>query len=149
MQISAFDRSWTIAAIALCYPENVTEKNLGEVPLRWTLRTKAGEPDAQWSTGSVVELAQTLLQVPNVLDDADVAAKLLSDGLDLMVQRLKVPTRRTLARVLDLPPAKTKSGSPNNGWFVPAKRGMLVVATAMLFHHRVHEHLPILPPIFL
>ena len=132
----------TIAAIALCYPENVTEENMGESPLRWTLRTKAGDPAAQWSTGSVAQLAQTLRQVPNVLDDADVAARLLSDGLDSVVQRLKTPTRRALARALDLPAAKSKGGHDANGWFVAAKRGMLVVATAMLFHHRVQNHLP-------
>ena len=132
----------TIAAIALCYPENVTEENMGELPLRWTLRTKAGDPAAQWSTGSVAQLAQTLRQVPNVLDDADVAARLLSDGLDSVVQRLRTPTRRALARALDLPAAKSKGGQVANGWFVAAKRGMLVVATAMLFHHRVQNHLP-------
>ena len=39
-----------------------------------------------------------------------------------------------------------KSGSRVKGTFVAAKRGMLVVATAMLFHHRVQDHLPLLCP---
>ena len=111
----------TIAAIALCYPENVTEENMGESPLRWTLRTKAGEPAAQWSTGSVAQLAQTLRQVPNVLDDADVAARLLSDGLDSVVQRLKTPTRRALARAWTCQPPNPKvDTTPTVGSWPPS-----------------------------
>ena len=131
---------------AVCYPEGATEDNLAEATLTWTVRVKAGEPSGEWSTGSVGQLAQAVQQAPRSLSGADVAAQLLSDGLDAVVQRLKTPVRQALARALDLPATKLGGGEQSDGYFVAAKRGMLVVATAMLFHHRVYGHLPMQRP---
>ena len=127
---------------AVCYPVGVTEDNLAEATLTWTVRVKPGEPSGEWSTGGVAQLAQAVLQAPRSLSGADIAAEQLSDGLDEIVQRLRPYARQTLARALDLPATKPRGGRPNDGYFVAAKRGMLVVATAMLFHHRVQDHLP-------
>ena len=127
---------------AVCYPDDVTEDNLAEATLTWTVRVKAGEPAGEWSTGGVTQLAQAVLQAPRSLSGADVAARMLSDRLDEVVQGLKTPDRRALARALDLPATKPRGGTQSDGYFVAAKRGMLVVATAMLFHHRVQIHLP-------
>ena len=127
---------------AVCYPDDVTEDNLAEATLTWTVRVKAGEPAGEWSTGGVTQLAQAVLQAPRSLSGADIAAQMLSDGLDVVVQGLKTPVRRALARALDLPATKPGGGQQSDGYFVAAKRGMLVVATAMLFHHRVQGHLP-------
>ena len=127
---------------AVCYPDDVTESNLADATLTWTVRVKAGEPPGEWSTGGVTQLAQAVQQAPRSLSGADVAARVLSDGLDEVVGKLKTPVRRELARALDLPATKRKRGEQSAGYFVAAKRGMLVVATAMLFHHRVQGHLP-------
>ena len=129
-------------AFAVCYPGDVTEDNLDRVTLTWTVRVKAGEPTGEWSTGDVTQLAQAIQQVPRSMSGADVAALLLSNGLDEVVQRLKPPVRQTLARALDLPATKPGQGEYSDRYFVAAKRGMLVVATAMLFHHRVQAYLP-------
>ncbi len=131
---------------AVCYPEGATEDNLAEATLTWTVRVKAGEPSGEWSTGSVGQLAQAIQQAPRSFSGADVAAQLLSDGLDAVVQRLKTPVRQALARALDLPATKPGGGEQSDGYFVAAKRGLLVVATAMLFHHRVQGHLPMQRP---
>ena len=131
---------------AVCYPDGVTEDNLAEATLIWTLRLKPGEPVSEWSKGSVAQLAQAVQQAPRSLSGADVAARLLSDGLDEVVQRMKTPVRRALAQALDLPATKPQGKERGDGYFVAAKRGMLVVATAMLFHHRVHDHLPVQRP---
>ena len=131
---------------AVCYPEGATEDNLAEATLTWTVRVKAGEPSDEWSTGSVGQLAQAVQQAPRSLSGADVAAQLLSDGLNAVVQRLKTPVRQALARALDLPATKPGGGEQSDGYFVAAKRGLLVVATAMLFHHRVQGHLPMQRP---
>ena len=131
---------------AVCYPDGVTEDNLAEATLTWTLRLKPGEPVSEWSTGSVAQLAQAVQQAPRSLSGADVAARLLSDGLDEVVQRMKTPVRRALAQALDLPATKPQGKERGDGYFVAAKRGMLVVATAMLFHHRVHNYLPVQHP---
>ena len=127
---------------AVCYPEGVTEDNLAEATLTWTVRVKAGEPSREWSTGDVTHLAQAVQQAPRSLSGADVAAQMLSDGLDVAVQGMKTSVRRALARALDLPATRTMGGQQSDGYFVAAKRGMLVVATAMLFHQRVQDYLP-------
>ena len=127
---------------AVCYPDGITEDNLAEATLTWTVRTKAGAPAVQWSTGRVPQLAQAVQQAPASLSGADVAAQILSDGLDAVVQRMKSPTRQAIAQMLDLPQTKLQSDKDSDGYFVAAKRGMLVVATAMLFHHRLQGHLP-------
>ena len=128
--------------LAVCYPEGVTEESLAEATLTWTVRIKAGEPQGEWSTGGVPQLAQAVQQAPRSLSGADIAARLLSDGLDSVVQRLATPVRKALAKTLDLPPTKPGKRKQDDRYFVAAKRGMLVVATAMLFHHRLHDYLP-------
>ena len=136
----------TTAVFAVCYPCGVTEDSLPEATLTWTLRLKPDAPSGEWAVGGVAQLAQAVRQAPRSLSGADTAAQLLSDGLDAVVQRMKFPVRQALARTLDLPPTKPESGGQGDGYFVAAKRGMLVVATAMLFHHRVQDHLPAQPP---
>ena len=136
----------TTVAFAVCYPDGATEENLADATLTWTLRLRQGAPSGEWSTGSVNQLAQALSQAPRSLSGADLAAQLLSDGLDALVQRMKFPARQALAKVLDLPPAKRQGKDYSDGYFVAAKRGMLVVATAMLFHHRLQNHLPLERP---
>ena len=132
----------TTVVFAVCYPDDVTEDNLPEATLTWTVRVKPGAPSGEWSTGGVTQLASAVQQAPRSLSGADVAAQVLSDGLDEVVQRLKTPVRRALARALDLPATKPGGGEQSDGYFIAAKRGMLVVATAMLFHHRVQGYLP-------
>ena len=119
---------------------------MSDATLTWVLRTRPGEPAAEWSEGGLTQLAQAVLQAPGSLSGADVAAQWLSDGLDQVVQRMNTPVRQALARVLDLPRTKPRDGQQGDGYSVAAKRGMLVVATAMLFHHRVQQHLPPEPP---
>ena len=131
---------------AVCYPAGVTEENLPDATLTWTLRLRPGDPPGQWTFGSVAELAQAVQQAPRSLDGADRAERMLSACLDEVVQGLKKPVRRELARALNLPVTKPDGRENTDGYFVAAKRGMLVVATAMLFHHRVQSHLPPQPP---
>ena len=135
----------TVAVFALCYPEDATEENLGDATLTWTLRVKMGEPAEQWTTGDAAMLARAVQQAPDSLSGADKAAQKLSDALDAAVAQLSAEDRRKLARTLNLPANKPGTGMKDNtgsGYRVAAKRGLLVVATAMLFHHRLQGHLP-------
>lgn len=134
-------QSLSTVVFAVCYPSDVTEENLVEKTLTWTVRVKAGEPNAEWTTGDVSQLAQAVQQAPRSLSGADIAAQLLSETLDAAVARLEKSTRQALAQALDLPPTK-KTPAGRDPYVVAAKRSMLVVATAMLFHHRVHRYLP-------
>lgn len=127
---------------AVCYPDGVTEDNLADSTLTWTVRVNAGAPAGEWSVGNVSQLAQAVQQAPRSLSGADVAAQMLSDGLDIAVEGLNTHARFSLAHALDLPPVKPRAGTRDDGYFIAAKRGMLVVATAMLFHQRVQSHLP-------
>ena len=109
----------TTAVFAVCYPVGVTEDNLADSTLTWTLRVTPAVPAGDWSTGSVAQLAQAVQQVPRSLSGADVAAQMLSDGLDVAVQRLGSPVRRALAQALDLPPTKQNASSTSDGYLEP------------------------------
>ena len=130
----------TTAVFAVCYPAGVTEETLRDANLTWTLRTRAGESVGAWSEGGVSQLAQAVQQTPGSLSGADVAAQQLSDALDVAVARLTPAGREALAKALDLPATKGAT-SAGERYRVAGKRGMLVIATAMLFHHRVQAHL--------
>ena len=139
----------TVAVFALCYPQGATEENLGGATLTWTLRVKAGDPVEQWATGDSAMLARAVQQVPDSLSGTDKAAQKLSDVLDAAVGQLSATDCRNLAQALDLPanrPGTGEEGETRRGYRVAAKRGLLVVATAMLFHHRLQGYLPILRP---
>ena len=130
----------TTSVFAVCYPTGVTEETLHNANLTWTLRTRAGDPVGEWSEGGVSQLAQAVQQAPKSLSGADAAAQQLSDALDTAVGRLTLAGRESIAKALDLP--ATKGDSAGGRYQVAAKRGMLLIATAMLFHHRVQAHLP-------
>ena len=138
-----FKQGLTTLAFAVCYPSGATVGSLADAELRWLLRTAESvgkpAPGGDWSGGSVQQLAEAVRQAPNSVADADKAAQMLSDGLDAAVQGLSTPVREALAKRLDLP--RGKATAQDDGYFTAAKRGMLVVAMAMLFHHRVHAHL--------
>ena len=139
----------TVAVFAVCYPQGATEENMDGATLTWTLRLKAGEPAEQWATGNAAMLARAVQQTPDSLSGADKAAQKLSDALDAAVGQLSANDRRKLAEALDLPanrPGTGEEGNTGAGYRVAAKRGLLVVATAILFHHRLQGHFPVLRP---
>ena len=129
-------------AVALCYPELTSKESLPTADLMWTVRD--GQQDAgpaSWQTGNVDELAAAIRLAPAQLGDPDGAAATLSSSLDSAVTRLSESQKRLLAQALDLP-AQTKNGRiVRNPWDAPAKRALLVVATAVMFHSRLDSHL--------
>ena len=145
----------TTVVFAVCYPDGSTTDSLAQAKPIWTVRTRSElggrvggrAGGARWSEpGGVPELAEAIRQAGGAVGDADGAAQILSEALDAAVQRLSTPARRALAQEMDLPRTKVKAGSREDGYFTAAKRAMLVVATAMLFHHRLQEHLPAVRP---
>ena len=136
----------TTVVFAVCYPDGATTDTLAQAKPIWAVRTRAElRRAARWSEpGGVAELAEAVRQAGGAVGDADGAAQILSEALDAAVQRLSTPARIALAQAMDLP--QTKAGAREDGYFTAAKRAMLVVATAMLFHHRLQEHLPPLRP---
>lgn len=141
----------TNLVFAVCYPDSATVAELARATVAWTLRTRAeggaearegDAASARWSDGGIGALAEAIRQAPGEISDADKTAQQLSDALDAAVQRLSGKTRAALARKLDLPRTKKSQTEQDDGYFTAAKRGLLVVATAMLFHHRLRDHLP-------
>ena len=129
-------------AIALCYPELTSKESLPSAELMWTVRD--GQQDAgpaSWQTGNIDALATAIRLAPAQLGDPDGAAATLSSSLDLAVTRLSETQKRLLAQALDLPLQTRKKQPVQHPWNAPAKRALLVVATAVMFHSRLNSHL--------
>ena len=132
-------------AIAVCYPDDTTEESLPSARLMWTVRD-GSRTDADWTVGDIERLVSVIRLTPAQLGDPDTTAAVLSGSLDGAVRRLSESQKQDLARALDLP-WKTKDGKPvGNPWDAPAKRALLVVATAVMFHSRLDVHLRELRP---
>ena len=119
-------------AIALCYPDGATEDSLAGDELLWAVRENV-KARADWQRGDADALADAVRAVPQAAGDADGAALVLSRALDEAVERMSAGTQRALADRLGIRHKDSRKA---------AKRGMLVVATSMLFHHRLQGHLP-------
>ncbi len=128
-------------AVAVCYPDNTTEESPPAANLLWTARGPAAPTPAaaDWSSGDVEQLASVLRLMPAQLGDPDALAAALSASLDGAVRRLSEAQKRALAVTLDLPErAKTAKGNPLD---TAAKRALLVIVSAAMFHARLDNHL--------
>ena len=132
-------------AVAVCYPDNSTPDTIPLAQFMWTVRDGSDSP-AAWTTGDIERLVSVIRLTPAQLGEPDTVATVLSGALDGAVKRLSESQKQALARALDLP-RQTKDGRPvRNPWDAPAKRALLVVATAVMFHSRLDVHLPGLRP---
>lgn len=141
-------------AIAVCYPDGITARDqLLDSRLLWAIRARnhsapAGEVD--WADADLDELVSVIRLSPMQLGNPDHAAAALSASLDAAVERLSENQKREIARALDLPPGKLTRLPPTtptplieprrSRWNQAAKRAMLVIATAMMFHSRLDDH---------
>ena len=138
-------------AVAICYPDNTTRDTLPNAALMWTVRAGIGVPE-NWQSGSIDQLVAVIRRLPDQLGEPDAVAKTLSDKLDNAVHNLNSTQMRMLAQALDLPGWVRKSGkvkassAHNANWDRAAKRALLVVATAVMFHSRLDSHLSSLRP---
>ena len=133
-------------AIAVCYPDYTTEASLQTSRLIWTVRDPAAPTPAaaEWSAGTIAQLVSVIRLTHAQLGDPDSVAAALSSSLDGAINRLSETQKRELARKLDLPePAEEENGDPLN---IPAKRALLVIVTAVMFHARLDNHRDVLRP---
>ena len=132
-------------AVAVCYPDGTTQESLPSSQLMWTVRD-GSKSAAVWTTGDIERLVSVIRLTPAQLGDPDTTAAVLSVSLDGAVRRLSENQKQELARALDLP-WKTRDGKPvANPWDAPAKRALLVLATAVMLHSRLDVHLQDLLP---
>ncbi len=139
------DQDLADCAVAVCYPDATTGESLPIAELIWTIRDGSPTP-ATWTPGSLDQLVSVIRLASAQLGNPDFAAAALSNSLDAAVNRLDDHQKQSLARALDLP-RQTKDGKPvREPWNAPAKRALLVVATAVMFHSRLDSHLPGMRP---
>ena len=127
-------------AIAVCYPDDTTEESLPSAQLLWTVRDPAAPTpaSAHWGSGDLEQLVSVIRLTPAQLGDPDSVAAALSSSLDGAVERLSESQKQDLAKALDLP-ASTK-GTKKKPWDPAAKRALLVIVTAVMFHARLDGH---------
>ena len=137
-------------AVAVCYPDDTTRESLPHARLAWTARD--GTDDwTDWSFGSIDQLASVIRLLPAQLGNPDYAAAALSASLDGAVRRLGDGQKSILAQKLDLPPDSSPLHSSGRRrarptWNRAAKRILLVLATAVMFHSRLDIYLNDLRP---
>ena len=141
-------------AIAVCYPDGITAPYLLEQSrVLWAIRApnhRAPVNEVRWADADLDELVSVIRLAPMQLGNPDHAAAALSASLDAAVERLSENQKQEIARALDLPAGKaTRLGEGRSScWNQAAKRAMLVIATAMMFHSRLDGHRNELKPEF-
>ena len=140
------DQELADCAVAVCYPDNLfSADDLARCEVLYTLRTHKDRPPAaktKWQHGDLDQLARVIKKIPDQLGDPDSIANALSFSLDRAVDRLSEGQKQELALSLDLPagkPLKIASDSPSSHYNQAAKRAMLVIATAVMFHTQLDK----------
>ena len=134
-------------AVAVCYPDNLfSADDLARCEVLYALRTHKTRPSAaktEWQQGDLDQLVRVIKKIPDQLGDPDNIANALSFSLDRAVARLSEAQKQELALSLDLPagkPLKIAADSPSSRYNQAAKRAMLVIATAAMFHAQLDKH---------
>jgi len=149
------------AAIAVVYPPKCSEKSLRHAtrlsvsivddyvarPKQEHLILDAGSPGApadantraRWTTCTVAELADRIRNVHKDIGDPDTIVGRLRDAIDAAAGRLSEDECRALGESLGLGPRK-------GDWRPAARRALLIVASASMFHARLDPHLGAMGP---
>ena len=137
-------------AIAICYPAGLQSRaDLARCQMLHTLRTHKERPPAnksEWKPVDIAQLVSVIKKIPDQLGEPDEIAKRLSFSLDLAVARLSESQKRALAQTLDLPPGRAIKIGENSRYNQAAKRAMLVIATAVMFHAQLDWHFDEIEP---
>lgn len=113
----------TVLKCAVLFPPNTRS-----VSKKWMLN------QAQWQNMPVEELARMLPSLREDIGEPDAMARTLNLTLEAAVERLPDSARRDIAHALHLK-------KPREGWKAPSKRGLLVLASAAMFHARLDGYL--------
>ena len=134
-------------AVALVYPSNVTSSELdldSKIeyaiihPTDITEKSEAQlSKDLQWSSASIKSLAQIIRRLNDDLGNPDYVARKLNTVLNNATTRLSLIQRQDIVRALNLPADRKEDES----LVAAAKRGLLVIASAAMFHARLGPYL--------
>ena len=133
-------------AVALVYPSDAESSELDldsqieYVVIHPTDITEKSEAqllkDLQWSLASIKSLAQIIRRLNDDLGNPDYVARKLNTVLNNATTRLSLIQRQDIVRALNLP-----TDSKDKSLFAAAKRGLLVIASAAMFHARLGPYL--------
>ena len=149
-----FNEANADCAIALCYPQGINSKEaLLDAAMIWTIRNPESLTPADsaiWTTSALEDLVPAIKQAPMQLGNPDKAAAGLSASLNAAVERLSEAQKEEIAKALDLPQGKSTrmARGSTSRWNQAAKRAMLVIATAIMFHSRLDNFRNELKPEF-
>ena len=138
---SRLEQGLSTVSIALLYNVSTADQDISglmdslrESVFRWRVMPS----DGGWHEGGIDQLVAVIKQSPHSAEiNVNFVAKQLSDGLDVAVNMLGVGTHRVLAERLNLPRDDGSKGKRVATFKVAAKRGMLALATAIMFHSRL------------
>lgn len=138
-------------AVALVYPSNCSESDLSITEeLEYSIVHPADAAQkkphevaaiANWSLGSVKNLAAAIRRLKDDVGDPDVSAQKLDSALKDAVDRLSHNQRKLAVNALNLP-----DDEKDTDLYAATKRAMLVVASASMFHARLNDSLNDMKP---
>lgn len=137
------DQGLADRAVAISYPDGLRESEFGPATaIEWAVL-----PDSSFASGRVEDLAAVLRRLPEDHGDPAGLAADLDVALDIGVGRLSANQKAELAAALDLPVVQYGGrGRRVDRSAAAAKRALLVVAAAAMFHARLDDYLPELRP---
>ncbi|MCY4435205.1 MAG: hypothetical protein OXE45_16210, partial [bacterium] len=129
-------------AVAVSYPGGLRVERFDDATvLEWAVL-----PSEQFASGRPHDLARVVRLMPEQRGDPEAVAKSLDDALTQACEEITANQMWELAKELDLPVSQTVKGKPRDTTRAAAKRGLLVVVAAAMFHSRLDDHLRSLRP---
>ena len=127
------------ASIAVCYPLGANEDSLPTDTLAYSMIDADGiRGEPEWASGVPESLAAYIRRAPAQLGNADLAAAVLGGEIEKALDHLSFEQKKALSQRLDLPASNDET---DKKYDAAAKRGMLVIASAVMFHARLDSHL--------
>ena len=124
-------------AVAVVYPAGLTVQAFGaDTEISWAVL-----PEPDFDSGDVAALAAVLRRLPQQHGDLDELAARLNGSLDRAVERLNDNQKRQACKALDLPLTRKVNGKERDATTPAAKRALLLIACASMFHARLDAHL--------
>ncbi|MCY3863300.1 MAG: hypothetical protein OXG30_11515 [bacterium] len=122
-------------AVAVNYPGGLQVESFNnETVLEW-----AALPSERFASGQPPDLARAVRLIPEQRGDPEAVARSLDDALTQACEEMTPNQMLELAEELDLPAQQTVKGKTRDTTRAAAKRGLLAVTAAAMFHSRLDE----------
>ncbi len=129
-------------AVAVSYPGGLRVERFDDATvLEWAVL-----PSEQFASGRPLDLARVVRLMPEQRGDPEAVARSLDDSLTQACEEITANQMRELAEELDLPISQTVRGKKRDTTRAAAKRGLLAITAAAMFHSRLDDHLRALRP---